>query len=239
MTPWAGGGAQATPLHVQPIHYPPPARIVAGPIMCGAARHYPLHATSSFANPNLPRLGGRVAHHAQIPWQRGFFHSYRVRDSYDRGTQRSHGSAQPPALRSVQRAHLRHKMQGKAFSPLGVMVATCLASGRGQSRSKSAFVLVLEALLLATNAFDWGAGIVAYRKLPTLREYALIGPGCRSLNLFRCESNRNRWVRRPINAGVSLTPYSAKLRFISYQMTPFSASFDYSNAIAFNNHLWR
>ena len=130
MTPWAGGGAQATPLHVQPIHYPPPARIVAGPIMCGAARHYPLHATSSFANPNLPRLGGRVAHHAQIPWQRGFFHSYRVRDSYDRGTQRSHGSAQPPALRSVQRAHLRHKMQGKAFSPLGVMVATCLASGR-------------------------------------------------------------------------------------------------------------
>ena len=101
------------------------------------------------------------------------------------------------------------------------------------------FVLVLEALLLATNAFDWGAGIVAYRKLPTLREYAPIGPGCRSLNLFRCEGNRNRWVRRPINAGVSLTPYSAKLRFISYQMTPFSASFDYSNAIAFNNHLWR
>jgi Uma2 family endonuclease len=53
---------------------------------------------------------------------------------------------------------------------------TCAESDRSQSDSKSAPVLIVEVLSPTTSAFDRGAKFAAYRKLPTLREYALIHP---------------------------------------------------------------
>ena len=78
---------------------------------------------------------------------------------------------------------------------------TCAASARGQSHSKSAPVLVVEVLSPATSAYDRGAKFAAYRKLPTLREYALIDPERLSLDLFRREGDSKRWVLHPIEAG--------------------------------------
>ncbi|NCU64349.1 Uma2 family endonuclease [Acidovorax sp. 210-6] len=78
---------------------------------------------------------------------------------------------------------------------------TCAESDRGQSHSKSAPVLVVEVLSPATSAYDRGAKFAAYRKLPTLREYALIDPERPSLDLFRREGDSKRWVLHPIEAG--------------------------------------
>ena len=78
---------------------------------------------------------------------------------------------------------------------------TCAESDRGQSHSKSAPVLVVEVLSPAISAYDRGAKFAAYRKLPTLREYALIDPERLSLDLFRREGDSKRWVLHPIEAG--------------------------------------
>ena len=78
---------------------------------------------------------------------------------------------------------------------------TCAESDRGQSHSKSAPVLVVEVLSPATSAYDRGAKFAAYRKLPTLREYALIDPERLSLDLFRRDGDSKRWVLHPIGAG--------------------------------------
>ena len=78
---------------------------------------------------------------------------------------------------------------------------TCAESDRGRSHSKSAPVLVVEVLSPATSAYDRGAKFAAYRKLPTLREYALIDPERLSLDLFRREGDSKRWVLHPIEAG--------------------------------------
>ncbi len=78
---------------------------------------------------------------------------------------------------------------------------TCADSDRGHSHSKSAPVLVVEVLSPATSAYDRGAKFAAYRKLPTLREYALIDPERLSLDLFRREGDSKRWVLHPIEAG--------------------------------------
>ena len=78
---------------------------------------------------------------------------------------------------------------------------TCADSDRGQSHSKSAPVLVVEVLSPATSAYDRGAKFAAYRKLPTLREYALSDPERLSLDLFRREGDSKSWVLHPIEAG--------------------------------------
>lgn len=82
---------------------------------------------------------------------------------------------------------------------------TCADSDRSQSHSKSAPVLIVEVLSPTTSAFDRGAKFAAYRKLPTLREYALIDPERLSLDLFRREGDSEgaskRWVLHPIEAG--------------------------------------
>ena len=81
------------------------------------------------------------------------------------------------------------------------ILVTCADSDRGQSHSKSAPVLVVEVLSPATSAYDRGAKFAAYRKLPTLREYALIDPERLSLDLFRRDGDSKRWVLHPIEAG--------------------------------------
>lgn len=94
---------------------------------------------------------------------------------------------------------LRVEEDNAFFYP--AVFVTCAESDRGQSHSKSAPVLVVEVLSPATSAYDRGAKFAAYRKLPTLREYALIDPERLSLDLFRREGDSKRWVLHPIEAG--------------------------------------
>ena len=77
---------------------------------------------------------------------------------------------------------------------------TCAESDRGQSHSKSAPVLVVE-VLSPPPAPTTGRQVCCHRKLPTLREYALIDPERLSLDLFRREGDSKRWVLHPIEAG--------------------------------------
>jgi Uma2 family endonuclease len=104
-----------------------------------------------------------------------------------------------PCSVSISDMKLRVEEDNAFFYP--DVFVTCAESDRGQSHSKSAPVLVVEVLYPATSAYDRGAKFAAYRKLPTLREYALIDPERLSLDLFRREGDSKRWVLHPIEAG--------------------------------------
>ena len=49
--------------------------------------------------------------------------------------------------------------------------------------------------------FDRGAKFAAYRKLPSLREYAVIDPERLSVDVFRRDSDSGHWVLYPFVAG--------------------------------------
>ena len=78
---------------------------------------------------------------------------------------------------------------------------TCADTDRAQSHYKSAPTLVAEVLSPSTSAFDRGAKFAAYRKLPSLREYAVIDPERLSVDLFRRDSDSGHWVLYPFVAG--------------------------------------
>ena len=78
---------------------------------------------------------------------------------------------------------------------------TCAEADRAQSHYKSAPTLVAEVLSPSTSAFDRGAKFAAYRKLPSLREYAVIDPERLSVDLFRRDSDSGHWVLYPFVAG--------------------------------------
>jgi Uma2 family endonuclease len=78
---------------------------------------------------------------------------------------------------------------------------TCAEADRQQSHHKSEPCLVVEVLSPATSAYDRGAKFAAYRKLASLREYALIDPERLSVDLFRRDDERERWVLHPYEAG--------------------------------------
>lgn len=63
----------------------------------------------------------------------------------------------------------------------------------------------MESLSHTTSAFGRGAKFAAYRKLPTLHEYALIDPVRLSLDLFRRKGDGKHWVLHPIDAGDQVT----------------------------------
>ncbi|MDY0105659.1 MAG: Uma2 family endonuclease [Giesbergeria sp.] len=96
-----------------------------------------------------------------------------------------------------------HVAEDNAFFYPDVFV-TCAESDRARSHSKNAPTLVAEVLSPATSAFDRGAKFAAYRKLPSLREYALIDPERLSVDLFRREGDSQRWVLHPLEAGHAL-----------------------------------
>ena len=81
------------------------------------------------------------------------------------------------------------------------MFVTCADTDRAQSHYKSAPTLVAEVLSPSTSAFDRGAKFAAYRKLPSLREYAVIDPERLSVDLFRRDSDSGHWVLYPFVAG--------------------------------------
>ncbi|MFT3812809.1 MAG: Uma2 family endonuclease [Acidovorax sp.] len=76
---------------------------------------------------------------------------------------------------------------------------TCTESDRAQRHYKSDPSLIVEVLSPSTSAYDRGAKFAAYRKLPSLREYALIDSERLSLDLFR-RDDAGRWVLYPFDA---------------------------------------
>lgn len=77
---------------------------------------------------------------------------------------------------------------------------TCAESDRAHSHFKTAPTLVVEVLSPTTSAFDRGAKFAAYRKLPSLREYALVDTERLSVDLFR-RDNTGHWVLYPSESG--------------------------------------
>jgi Uma2 family endonuclease len=84
---------------------------------------------------------------------------------------------------------------------LGPAKAVCLCSADRligarpdfSNHYKAAPSLVVEVLSPTTSAFDRGAKFAAYRKLPSLREYALVGTERLSVDLFR-RDDTGHWV---------------------------------------------
>lgn len=77
---------------------------------------------------------------------------------------------------------------------------TCAESDRAHSHYKTAPSLVVEVLSPTTSAYDRGAKFAAYRKLPSLREYALVDTERLSIDLFRRDEG-GHWVLYPSEAG--------------------------------------
>ena len=77
---------------------------------------------------------------------------------------------------------------------------TCAETDRAHSHYKAAPSLVVEVLSPTTSAYDRGAKFAAYRKLPSLREYALVDTERLSVDLFRRDEG-GHWVLYPSEAG--------------------------------------
>ena len=77
---------------------------------------------------------------------------------------------------------------------------TCAESDRAHSHYKAAPSLVVEVLSPTTSAYDRAAKFAAYRKLPSLREYALVDTERLSIDLFRRDET-GHWVLYPSEGG--------------------------------------
>lgn len=77
---------------------------------------------------------------------------------------------------------------------------TCDQEDRSRQLQKDSAVLVAEVLSPSTSAYDRGQKFAHYRKLPELREYALIDTERLSVDLFRRDDS-GHWVLYPITAG--------------------------------------
>lgn len=77
---------------------------------------------------------------------------------------------------------------------------TCTESDRAHSHYKAEPSLIVEVLSPSTSAYDRGAKFAAYRKLPSLREYALVDTERHSIDLFRRDDS-GHWVLHPYEAG--------------------------------------
>lgn len=107
------------------------------------------------------------------------------------------------------RAHLRGRPCSVFISDMKLRVAednafyypdvfvTCAEADRAQAYCKSAPLLIVEVLSPTTSAYDRGAKFASYRKLPSLREYAVIDPERRSVDVFRREAEQDRWALYP------------------------------------------
>ena len=90
-----------------------------------------------------------------------------------------------------------------AFFYPDVMV-TCSVADTTDPLVKREPVLVAEVLSPATAAYDLGAKFVAYRQIPTLREYLVIDPQTRRCDLYRKgqgEGDDGLWVLHPAEPG--------------------------------------
>lgn len=80
---------------------------------------------------------------------------------------------------------------------------TCDRTDSSENLFKRNPALIVEVLSDTTAAFDRGAKFAHYRQLDSLREYVLIEPERRSIDLFRRNAN-GTWVLHPITDGGQL-----------------------------------
>ena len=80
------------------------------------------------------------------------------------------------------------------------VMVTCSAADASDPLVKRVPVLLVEVLSPATAAYDRGDKFAAYRRLPTLSEYALIDPESRRCDLYR-KGDDGLWVLHPFELG--------------------------------------
>jgi len=73
---------------------------------------------------------------------------------------------------------------------------TCADADRANTVVKSEALLVIEVLSDSTAAYDRGAKFAHYRRLPNLREVALIDPAARTADIYRLGDD-GLWVLHP------------------------------------------
>ena len=83
------------------------------------------------------------------------------------------------------------------------VVVSCSAADAADPRMVSEPTLVVEVLSPSTAGYDRGAKFALYRRLPSLREYALVDPETRHCDVFR-KGEDGLWVLHPFDAGAGI-----------------------------------
>jgi Uma2 family endonuclease len=103
-----------------------------------------------------------------------------------------------------------HVEKADAFYYPDVFV-TCDPADSRENLFKRSPTLVVEVLSDSTAAFDRGAKFAHYRQIDSLKEYVLIEPERRSVDVFRRNADGN-WVLHPFAAGEELVLASLDFR---------------------------
>lgn len=112
---------------------------------------------------------------------------------------------------------LRVEAAGVFFYP--DVFVTCDARDRDSDKFKSHAVLVVEVLSESTAGYDRGGKFATYRLLESLREYVLIDPDRRTVDVFR-RNAEGRWVLYPFEGDGDAEFESLRFR------TPLAAIFE-------------
>ncbi len=81
------------------------------------------------------------------------------------------------------------------------LLVTCDAADHISENHLSAPVLVVEVLSPSTEAYDRGEKFAAYRLIQSLKEYALIDPDTRRIEIYRLAADRRWYLLEPDVAG--------------------------------------
>lgn len=89
---------------------------------------------------------------------------------------------------------------------------TCTEADRARSLVQNDALLVVEVLSPSTAGYDRGAKFGHYRRLPSLREYALVDPETRTADVFRLRDD-GLWTLHPFarDEGVILASVDLRL----------------------------
>jgi Uma2 family endonuclease len=90
------------------------------------------------------------------------------------------------------------------------VMVTCSAADAASATLKREPVLLAEVLSPSTAAYDRGDKFAAYRRLPSLREYLLVDPDSRRVDLYRLGGD-GLWVLHPVEPGMSVQLASVNL----------------------------
>ena len=90
------------------------------------------------------------------------------------------------------------------------VMVTCSDADRVDPLVKSEPLLVIEVLSLSTAAYDRGAKFSHYRRLPSLREFALVDPRVCTADVYRLGAD-GLWVLHPSARGESVALASVGL----------------------------
>ncbi len=108
----------------------------------------------------------------------------------------------------ISEVKLQVEASDSFFYP-NVMV-TCSAADAASRLVKREPVLAVEVLSPSTAAYDRGEKFAAYRRIATLREYALVDPRSRRCDVYR-KGDDDLWVLHPFEPGQALVLASIEL----------------------------